>query len=32
MNKNDARLIKAFQELHDKVVALEERVAELEGA
>lgn len=32
MNKNDARLIKAFQELHSKVVALEERVAELEGA
>lgn len=32
MNKNDARLIKAFQELHDKVAALEERVAELEEA
>jgi hypothetical protein len=32
MNKNDARLIKAFQELYDKVKALEVRVAELETA
>jgi len=31
MNKNDARLIKAFQELYDKVKALEMRVAELEA-
>jgi len=31
MNKNDARLIKAFQELHAKVEALEARVAALEA-
>lgn len=31
MNKNDARLIKAFQELHAKVEALEARIVELEG-
>jgi hypothetical protein len=31
MNKNDARLIKAFQELYDKVKALEERVELLEA-
>jgi hypothetical protein len=31
MNKNDARLIKAFQELYDKVKLLEARVAELEA-
>jgi hypothetical protein len=31
MSKNDARLIKAFQELHAKVEALEARVAELEA-
>tara|TARA_R110000868_G_scaffold31617_2_gene115770 strand:- start:1603 stop:3042 length:1440 start_codon:yes stop_codon:yes gene_type:complete len=32
LNKNDARLIKAFQELCSKVDALEARIAELEGA
>ena len=32
MNKNDARLIKAFQELYDKVKSLEAKVAELENA
>lgn len=31
LNKNDARMIKAFQELADKVSALEARVAELES-
>jgi hypothetical protein len=31
MNKNDARLIKAFQELYDKVKALDERVELLEA-
>lgn len=31
LNKNDARMIKAFQELCDKVMALEARIAVLEG-
>lgn len=32
MNKNDARLVKVIQELHEKIVALEARVASLEEA
>jgi hypothetical protein len=32
LNKNDARLIKAFQELADKVADLENRIIALEGA
>ncbi len=32
LNKNDARLIKAFQELAAKVTALEAEIAALKGA